>query len=213
MLLALDAVPKWHNILSAICAWILLAGFVIFPGTFTSIQDIDENAEDWNDVERWILRRIKNIPLLVAAGICCGLGATGMIAFWFRWRNNYVWVCNRIFLWVWYPYGTERDIYTHLHNRPGTLHSLAGILSTVINVYTAQDKQWSITAKVSVIVEGACLVICLTLFLFYSEWLLAKVRKHHDREFGVSSDDEDIGIVEKIKRKARAPSPEPGRIA
>lgn len=194
MLLDLDSVPRWHNILVAICAWLLLAGFVIFPGTFTSIQSIDEQDTGFNNIERWILTQVKNLPLLVVAGVCCGLGAFGMICFWIRWRNNYVWICNRVFL-------------------PGTLHALAGLLSTLINVYTAQQKQWSITARVSAIVEGACLGICGALFALYSGWVLERVKKRHNKEFGqIYGYYEDEGIVDKVKRKAQEPTPEPGRI-
>ncbi|KDN45854.1 hypothetical protein RSAG8_04687, partial [Rhizoctonia solani AG-8 WAC10335] len=38
MLLELDAVPRFHNMLASFFTWVLLAGFVIFPGTFASIQ-------------------------------------------------------------------------------------------------------------------------------------------------------------------------------
>lgn len=165
MLLDLDAVPKWHNIAVAISAWMLLAGFVIFPGTFTSIQSINEQNTDIGGLEKWVLSRVRNLPLLVVAGICCGIGAIGMISFWVRWRRNYVWVCNRVFL-------------------PGTLNALAGLLSTIVNVHTAQNHQWSITAKVSAIVEAGCLVICGALFAFYSNWMLARVIKEHNKEFG-----------------------------
>ena len=109
MLLDLDSVPKWHNITVAICAWLLLAGFVIFPGTFTSIQNIDTEAGGYTDVERWILTHIRNLPLLVVAGVCCGVGALGMIAFWVRWRANYVWVCNRVFM---VSYHSHQDYYS-----------------------------------------------------------------------------------------------------
>jgi hypothetical protein len=193
MLLDLDAVPKWHNLAVAISAWIILAGFVIFPGTFTSIQSIDEEDQSFNGVEKWVLSRVKNLPLLVVAGVCCGIGAIGMIGFWIRWRRNYVWVCNRVFL-------------------PGTLNSLAGLLSTIVNVYTAQNHQWSITAKVSAIVEAICLAICGVLFLFYSNWMLARIRREHNREFDTTGDYDEAGIIEKMKRKAQEPSPEAGRI-
>lgn len=170
MLLDLDSVPGWHNLLVAISAWLLLAGFVIFPGTFTSIQSIDADDESISDIERWVLKRVRNLPLLVVAGLCCGIGAGGMVAFWIRWRRNYVWLCNRIFL-------------------PGTLHAIAGLLSTIINVYTAQHKQWSITARVSAIVEGICLGVCGLLWTIYSYWLLGGVKRNHRREFGLRDDD------------------------
>lgn len=43
---------------------------------------------------------MKNIPLLVIAGICTGIGAAGMVWLWWRWRQNYVWLLNKIFLYV-----------------------------------------------------------------------------------------------------------------
>ncbi|CAG8580414.1 9134_t:CDS:1, partial [Acaulospora colombiana] len=96
---------------------------------------------------------------------------------------------------------------------PGTLNALAGLLSTIINVYTAQQKQWSITARVSAIVEGACLGICGALFALYSGWMLERVKKRHNQEFGqMYGYYEDEGIVDKVKRKAQEPIPEPGRI-
>lgn len=109
MLLDLDSVPKWHNITVSICAWLLLAGFVIFPGTFTSIQNINPEAEGYTDVERWIVTHVRNLPLLVVAGVCCGIGALGMVAFWVRWRANYVWVGNRVFM---VSYHSHRDYYS-----------------------------------------------------------------------------------------------------
>jgi hypothetical protein len=68
-LLDLDSVPKWHNITAAICAWLLLADFASFPGTFTSIQSIDPEAKGYTDVEQWIVTHIRNLPLLVVAGV------------------------------------------------------------------------------------------------------------------------------------------------
>ena len=38
MLLALDDIPEMSNIMASFFTWILLAGFLLFPGTFTSLQ-------------------------------------------------------------------------------------------------------------------------------------------------------------------------------
>jgi len=38
MLLAMDDIPTTHNLLAAFFNWIYLAGFVLFPGTFTSLK-------------------------------------------------------------------------------------------------------------------------------------------------------------------------------
>ena len=96
MLLAMDTIPRFHNILASFFTWVLLAGFVIFPGTFTSLSKLDPDDPSAHR----ILEGVKNIPLLAVAGSCCGVGALGMCWLWWRWRDNYVWLLNRIFLFV-----------------------------------------------------------------------------------------------------------------
>lgn len=102
MLLHLDEIPRLHNILAALSTWILLAGFLVVPGTFTSFKDSAtfENAsqENSNTVEAAILHSINHIGLLWVSGACCIIGALGACALWLRWRKNYVWLINRIFL-------------------------------------------------------------------------------------------------------------------
>lgn len=65
MLLALDAVPRGHNIIASFFTWILLAGFVILPGTFTSLEQI----EGANSVENLALHAVQNIPLCVSSSL------------------------------------------------------------------------------------------------------------------------------------------------
>ncbi len=101
MLLAIDQIPRLHNILASFFSWILLAGYLVFPGTFTTIQKskaLNSDNEDENVVKDAILKAVKNVPLLWVAGACCILGGLGMIGLWIKWRDNYVWLINRIFL-------------------------------------------------------------------------------------------------------------------
>lgn len=191
MLLELDAVPRIHNMLASFFTWILLAGFIIFPGTFTSIQSLDLDDPSRSDAEKWILGRVKNIPLLVIAGLCCGIGAVGMTWLWFRWRSNFVWLVNRIFL-------------------PGALHGLAGEISTLVNVFGQQDGKFSTTALVTAIVTAACTVVCGVLVLFYSSWKLERVKRAHHRTLGAELEWEGEGTLEKAKKKGKELEPEPG---
>ncbi|KAG4440533.1 hypothetical protein IFR05_004003 [Cadophora sp. M221] len=192
MLLAMDTIPRLHNILAAFFTWILLAGFVLFPGTFTSLQSLEDKPEvSSSETASAILKTVKNIPLLVIAGSCCGIGALGMIWLWMKWRSNYVWLLNRIFL-------------------PGCLNSLAGLISSLINVYTQQDGAWSVTAKVTAIATGACMVITGVLFGLYNFWILEKVKRRHGREMEAVNGDE--GIVERIGKKMHEPALEPGSV-
>ena len=59
MLLALDGIPRLHNLMAAFFTWILLAGFVLLPGTFTSLQRDDE----LNETEAQVLNAVKHVPL------------------------------------------------------------------------------------------------------------------------------------------------------
>jgi hypothetical protein len=61
MLLALDSIPRLHNLMAAFFTWILLAGFVLLPGTFTSLQRDDE----LNETEAQVLNAVKHVPLWV----------------------------------------------------------------------------------------------------------------------------------------------------
>lgn len=58
MLLALDDIPQMFNMMASFFTWILLAGFVLFPGTFTSLQQ-----QQLSGVEGQLLNVVTNIPL------------------------------------------------------------------------------------------------------------------------------------------------------
>ena len=110
-----------HNILAAVFTWILLAGYIVLPGTFTSFKNSEtyKNTEGdkSKEVQNQILHGIANLPLAAIAGIFCSIGALGMMWLWFLWRDNYIWLINKIFM-------------------PGCLNSVAGLLTAIVNVYT-----------------------------------------------------------------------------
>ncbi|KAJ7234171.1 hypothetical protein B0H12DRAFT_1259164, partial [Mycena haematopus] len=72
--------------------WILLAGFVLFPGTFTNLQQNKELGA----IGITAVDAIKHVSLYVIAWVCTGLGAAGMLYLWYRWSANYIWCTNRI---------------------------------------------------------------------------------------------------------------------
>ncbi|KAF9465889.1 hypothetical protein BDZ94DRAFT_1252485 [Collybia nuda] len=192
MLLALDSIPRLHNMLASFFTWILLAGFVLFPGTFTSLQNTQVDVS--NEVGRQVLKVVAHVPLFVIAFICCGIGAVGMVYLWWRWMYNYVWLVNRIFL-------------------PGLLNSLAGIISTLVNVYGVQHGDFSTTSKTTIVVTGVSTLICGVLTLYYSLWKLRRVKMRHDHEIGKErAGRHGEGIVEQIKRKAQEKEPESGMV-
>ena len=77
MLLAQDTIPRFHTILAAAFTWILLAGFLVFPGTFTSLQALE--AKPGDEAAEWVLKSVKNVQLVYVGAVCCGVGAGGML--------------------------------------------------------------------------------------------------------------------------------------
>ena len=120
MLLGLDAVSPLHNILASLSVWILLAGYIVFPATFNSLQKASYDANADTKLKSEALQTARNLPLLYVAAVACGIGIAGCVWLWWTHRKNYVWVINRIFL-------------------PSLLNSVAGLVSTLVNVYSAQD--------------------------------------------------------------------------
>ncbi|KAJ7901588.1 hypothetical protein B0H13DRAFT_2663928 [Mycena leptocephala] len=150
MLLALDGIPRLHNMLAAFFTWILLAALC-------SSRD--------------------HVPLFVIAFVCSGIGVLGMLWLWWRWNRNYIWLNNRIFL-------------------PGALNSLAGIISTLVNVYSAQHGEFVTTSRAR-------------LYAFK----LKKVKQAHNRQVGRErAGRHGEGILEEIKRKAKEIEPEAGMV-
>lgn len=120
MLLGLDHVSPFHNILASLSVWILLAGYIVFPATFNKLQKGNYDDKAGSNLEQHALNTVRNVPLLYVAAFACGLGVSGCLWLWWQHRKNYVWVINRIFL-------------------PALLNSIAGLVSTLVNIYSAQD--------------------------------------------------------------------------
>ena len=186
MLLSLDKIPRLHNILASFFSWFLLAGFVILPGTFTSVS-IPPNNESLHKTPD-LLNTAHIPPLLVIAAVCCSLGYLGNLFLALRWRKNYVWLINRVYM-------------------PGTLNALAGLIGTLTGVYAQHRGEWSVTAQVAVVVEGVTAGVFLGLFLVYNHLLLRRVKEQHEQEeFGGGLDRTLKGNVERMM-KGRAVAP------
>lgn len=164
MLLDLDSISNTYNLYASFSTWILLAGFIILPSTFTSLSTLNENPTiSSSQVASAVLKEVKNVPLLYLAAFCSGIGSVGMLWLWYKYRANYVWIINKIFL-------------------PGCLHSLAGLISTFVNVYSSQHGHWSVTAWATAAATGGAMLITGTLYSIYNFSILAKVKKSHEDE-------------------------------
>lgn len=91
-----------YNLAASSANWSLLAGYLVVPGTFTSLQHSNEveNALQVNKTGKAILQAIQNPPLLI---IACVFFAGGSIALLCLLRSskikhNYPWLINKIFM-------------------------------------------------------------------------------------------------------------------
>ena len=88
------------------------------------------------------------------------------------------------------------------------LNSIAGLISTLINVYTQHGGNYSITAKVTVIVTSSCTVLMSILFFFYNNWILQNVKENHQKELGLEVQvGKDKQMLEYVQKKAKRSRP------
>lgn len=194
MLLSLDTIPRLHNILASFFGWVMLAGFIVFPSTFTSLAKLQDNSVvQQTPGAADVLDTVQSLPLLVVAAVCCGIGYLGNLWLSLRWRNNYVWLLNRLYL-------------------PGTLNALAGLISTLTNIFSQHGGSWSVSAKIAVVVESVTLVFYLALFILYNNWLLEKVKEQHARELDGGGFDNNRTFKGKVEKMAKQPSVAPGSV-
>jgi hypothetical protein len=195
MLLALDTIPRTHNILASFFTWILLAGFVLFPGTFESLGlqtntggDTGGSGGVGGEVGRRVLGVVGSIPIFVLGWVCCAVGALGILWLWWRWMKNYVWVVNKLFI-------------------PGTLNSLAGLLSTLSSLYGTHHGAFSTSSIITLAVTASASVLFGALTLIWSFVLVGGVKRRHDRTVGRERAGRhgegyvDEGYLEKVRRR------------
>lgn len=104
-----------------------------------------------------------------------------MLWLWYKFRANYVWLIDRLFVYV--PqsqvFGARLTLIS-----AGAVNSFTGVISTLANVFGSQNGNFSITARVTIIATSVSCVICSLLWLFYLIFKLAPLRYEHRREYG-----------------------------
>jgi hypothetical protein len=127
-----------------------------------------------------------------------------MIWLWWRWRKNYLWGLNKIFLSV--TDSPHLRIFTDIDipdYSPGLMNSLAGLISTLANIYGVQHGELSTPSKSTLIVTTASTGVFLILTAFYTFWLVRRVKARHDRQVGKERAGKfGEGVVDVSKRKA-----------
>ena len=55
-------------------------------------------------------------------------------------------------------------------------------MSTLVNIYTLQNGDVSVTAKVTLIATEVCAFVTTLLFLLCNNWALSQVKERHEKE-------------------------------
>ena len=86
------------------------------------------------------------------------------------------------------------------------------VLIVLLNPFLERDADelQSVTAKVTAIVAGNCMVITGVLFVIYNFIVLRGIKKSHEREMDSFTARE--GLVEKMERKVHELGLEPGSV-
>ncbi|GFF99723.1 conserved hypothetical protein [Aspergillus udagawae] len=184
MLLELQDIHWLYNFMASLAAWMLLAGYLVIHGTFTSLQRSDTitNKMAQNDAEKAVLKTIQNPPLVAIAWVLLGIGVATMSFLFYRWRRNYLWLISRLFMYVQRRKTDGGWLTKEKITSPTLLNTAAGLLTTLINVYTAKNKYWSIMALLTVAVSGVLAASSAGLTVVYKFWKLRIVEEEHARE-------------------------------
>ncbi|KAJ5875187.1 uncharacterized protein N7473_012534, partial [Penicillium subrubescens] len=81
-----------YNLLASGAHWVLLTGYLVIPGTFTSLQKSDtlHNTLSDNEAGEIILKSIQNPPLLALASVFFVVGLALLGRLYYKYRSNYI---------------------------------------------------------------------------------------------------------------------------
>ncbi|KAK4178356.1 hypothetical protein QBC36DRAFT_234624 [Triangularia setosa] len=189
ILLSLDKIPRLHNILSTLFLFLLLAGYVIIPGSFTALSrpplDPDSaipiNLGSNTTPDKKLLLTRANTATMVIGFVFIIIGTFGTAWLGLKWRRNYVWLLNKLYL-------------------PLVMYSVVGLVGTVVGVYAVQNGEWSTQAIIAGILEAVEMVVGVLLFGVYNVWLVQRVRQEEAGQQGGYQQSEKGGVK---KRRGR----------
>lgn len=90
MVLQSNEISAYYNIAAAGLLWSMLAGILVLPGTFTSLQETDN----------FLGSMVQHIPLLPISAIFFCTGVVGLSLLWYKFQKNFIWLLQHIFLYV-----------------------------------------------------------------------------------------------------------------
>jgi hypothetical protein len=100
MVLESDRIPFKVNFGAAFCSWWIMAGFLVLPGAFMSLEKIKVIQT------QPVPGQQHQVILTVLAACFFASGASGICYIWSRFRHNYVWLSNRLIMYV-CPYASN----------------------------------------------------------------------------------------------------------
>lgn len=100
LLLEFERTPFVYSILAPGFAWILLAGYLVLPGTFASLRSSEtlKTTATNNEIGSNLYDHIERVPLLWVAGILCTIGVIGELAICWKLKRNLVFLIRKIFM-------------------------------------------------------------------------------------------------------------------
>jgi hypothetical protein len=84
------------NMLASAFTWVLLAGYIVFPGAFATVRE--STVLNKIGTAGKVVVRVANLPLLWVAGFLCGAATVGIIFLWRKNSHNWIWLSDRLFL-------------------------------------------------------------------------------------------------------------------
>lgn len=85
-----------YKLAAAFLNWLSLAGFVVFPGTFTSLGKTELVFA--TQAGREVQHAVQNTPLIALSGLCCCISGAGIGYIIWKCQHNPVWLVDRIFM-------------------------------------------------------------------------------------------------------------------
>lgn len=93
-----QSVDLYYVILSKVFSWTLLAGYIVLPSTFTTVNRSETFKTMLNNEP--VLEAFQNPPLLVLASVLFFMSLAGLTYIWWVWKRNYIWSLNNIITYV-----------------------------------------------------------------------------------------------------------------
>jgi hypothetical protein len=87
----------YTNMLASLFTWLLLAGFMVLPVTFSSLRT-SRALNGLGRAGKIVIGAVQNIPFLAIAASCFVFGLAGLLWIWWENRRNYIWLTDRVFL-------------------------------------------------------------------------------------------------------------------